>query len=112
MNKISFADIGAVTATFMADGAVKGGQVVKITDSGKVGPCADNEKFCGVALNPRLGAAAVQVKGFVEVPCSGSITPGWAVLAADGKGGVKAASAGVTVLVVSAQTDGTAVLCL
>lgn len=112
MNKISFADIGAVTATFMTAGEVKGGQVVKLTANGKVGPCSDNDKFCGVALNPRLGAAAVQVKGFIEVPCSGSITPGWATLAANGKGGVKTASAGVNVLVVSAQPDGTAVLCL
>ena len=68
MNKISFADIGAVTATFMTQGEVKGGQVVKLTANGKVGPCLDNDKFCGVALTPRLGAAAVQVKGFIEVP--------------------------------------------
>ena len=112
MNKISFADIGAVTATFMAEEQVQGGQVVKLTGSGKVGPCADNDKFCGVALTPRLGAAAVQVKGFVEVPCTGSLTPGWAALAADGKGGVKVSPSGVNVLVVSAQSDGTAVLCL
>ena len=112
MNKISFADIGAVTATFMTEGEVQGGQVVKLTGNGKVGPCLDNDKFCGAALTPRLGAAAVQVKGFVEVPCSGSITPGWAVLAADGRGGVKTAPSGVNVLVVSAEPDGTAVLCL
>ena len=112
MNKISFADIGAVTATFLTESGEQGGQVVKVTGNGRVGPCLDNEKFCGVALKPRLGAAAVQVRGFVEVPCTGGLTPGWATLAADGKGGVKTAPSGVEVLVVSAREDGTAVLCL
>ena len=72
-----------------------------------------------MALEPRKGHAAVQVKGFVTVSCTGSLTPGWAVLCADGKGGVQAAAAGsddgepvgVEALVISADT-GSAVLCL
>lgn len=112
MSKFSFEDIGAVTATFAADQGVEGGQVVKVTANSTVGACADGDDFCGVALEPRKGAAAVQVKGFVTVSCTGSLTLGWTALAADGKGGVKAAtSGGVTTLVVSAS-GGSAVICL
>ena len=112
MSKFSFEDIGAVTATFAADQGVEGGQVVKVTANSTVGACADGDDFCGVALEPRKGAAAVQVKGFVTVSCTGSLTLGWTTLAADGKGGVKAAtSGGVTALVVSAS-GGSAVICL
>lgn len=112
MSKFSFEDIGAVTATFAADQGVEGGQVVKVTANSTVGACADGDDFCGVALEPRKGAAAVQVKGFVTVSCTGDLTLGWTALAADGKGGVKAAtSGGVTALVVSAS-GGSAVICL
>ena len=119
MSDFSFEDIGAVVATFQVSGEVRGSQVVKVSASRTVAPCSAGDKFCGVALEPRAGGAAVQVKGFVTVTCTGTLTPGWAVLAADGKGGVQAAAAGsddadpvgVEVLVVSADT-GSAVLCL
>ena len=88
MSKISFEDIGAVTATFAAGEGVEGGQVVKVTGNGTVGPCAAGDAFCGVALEPRKGAAAVQVKGFVTVSCTGDLALGWTALAADGQGGV------------------------
>ena len=119
MSKFSFEDIGAVVATFACGEGVAGGKVVKLTGNGTVGLCSAKDKFCGVAMEPRKGGAAVQVKGFVTVSCTGTLTPGWAVLEADGKGGVQAAAAGadgaapagVTALVVSAGT-GSAVLCL
>ena len=119
MNEFSFEDIGAVVATFQVSGEVKRGQVVKVSASRTVAPCSAGDRFCGVALEPRAGGAAVQVKGFVTVSCTGTLTPGWAVLAADGKGGVQTAAAGsddadpvgVEALVVSADT-GSAVLCL
>lgn len=112
MSKISFEDIGAVTATFAVGEGVGGGQVVKMTAGGTVGPCTEGDAFCGVALEPRKGAAAVQVKGFVTVSCTGDLTLGWVNLVADGKGGVKAvASGGVNALVVSTGAD-SAVVCL
>ena len=102
MNKVSFEEIGAVAATFFAQKEVKAGQVVKMTGNGQVGPCSAGDKFCGVAMEPRKGGAAVQVKGFVTVSCTGSLTPGWAVLEADGSGGVQtAAEGGQTMLVVA-----------
>ena len=85
MNKVSFEEIGAVAATFFAQKEVKAGQVVKMTGNGQVGPCSAGDKFCGVAMEPRKGGAAVQVKGFVTVSTTGTLTPGWAVLAADGQ---------------------------
>ena len=112
MSKISFEDIGAVVATFAAGEDVVGGQVVKVTGEGTVGPCGDGEAFCGMAFQPRKGMAAVHVKGFLTVSTTGTLTLGWVDLAADGKGGVKkASSGGVTALVVSTSDTG-AVICL
>ena len=87
MSKISFEDIGAVVATCEVEEGVTGGQVVKMTANHKVGPCADGDKFCGVALTPNGIITGVQFKGFVTVNCTGSLTVGWATLAADGNGG-------------------------
>ncbi len=129
MSKISFDGIGAVVATFAAGEGVKGGQVVKVSGNGAVAPCSAGDRFCGVALEPRAGAAGVQVAGFVEVTYTGSLNVGRVWLAADGQGGVKAAEnapvepeeggeviipapAGVSALVVSVESDGTAVLLL
>ena len=112
MSKFSFEDIGAVVATFAAGSGVKGGQVVKVTENGTVDACSDGEAFCGVAMEPRKGGAAVQVKGFVTVPYTGELTLGWATLAANGSGGVKANATGVQALVVSVDGVDTAVVCL
>ena len=113
MSKISFEDIGSVVATFLADSGVKGGQVVKLTGNGQVGPCSAGDAFCGVSLEPRAGLAAVQVKGFVTVKTADTLTVGWAELAGDGDGGVKTAeTGGVAALVADVKDDGTAVICL
>ena len=123
MSNCSFDGIGAVVATFTADSGVKGGQVVKLTGNGQVGPCTAGDKFCGVALEPRAGIAGVQVRGFATVAGTG-LPLGQAVLVADGTGGVKSAAAdadddaavgateGVLATVVSVNEDGSAVICL
>ena len=113
MNQVSFEEIGAVTATFLAKEDVVPGQVVKITDDGQVGACSDNDAFCGLALSNRKGFAGVQVKGFLTLPISGSVSLGQVILAADGTGNVTRAEAGVTALVVSVDDAAhTAVVCL
>ncbi len=108
-----------MTATFAAGDGVTGGQVVKLTGDSAVAPCAAGDRFCGLAMTPRRGGAAVQVKGFMEVGRTGALDLGWAELVADGSGGVRAAASGgsesgVTALVVSvsAGIDGSAVICL
>nr|DAG06720.1 MAG TPA: capsid fiber protein [Caudoviricetes sp.] len=112
MSKLSFDGIGAVVATFEADEGVKGGQVVKLTGNNKVGPCSAGDAFCGVALEPRAGFVAVQVRGFVTVSGTQSLSAGQTALVADGKGSVKIGSGGEKILVASVEADGTAVLCL
>lgn len=114
MGKVSFEDIGGVVATFAAqEGMSQQAQVVKITANGEVGPCADGESFCGVALAGAEQFAAVQVKGFVEVAAAGEIGLGWVKLAADGNGGVKTADTGHEYLVVKYDSAAAfAVVCL
>lgn len=51
---VSFHGIGQVTATFLGSGVAEG-QVVRLTGSGSVGPCAEGSDFCGVALCCRDG---------------------------------------------------------
>lgn len=56
MSKVSFEDIGMVTATFAAREDMKPGQVVKITGNGEVGACTDGDAFCGLPC--RCGAGS------------------------------------------------------
>ena len=108
MKKVSFEEIGAVAATFLAGENAKKGQVVNLSAADTVDGCSANGNFCGLALDVTGdGVASVQVSGFAQVPCSDSgVAPGWVALTADGTGGVKkAASGGREYLVVSTDTD-------
>lgn len=108
MKKVSFEEIGAVLATFLAGDNAKKGQMVNLSAADTVDGCSADGKFCGLALDVTGdGVASVQVSGFAQVPCSDSgVTPGWVALAADGTGGVKkAAGEGREYLVVSADAD-------
>lgn len=105
MNKVSFDGIGEVVATFFAGETVTPGQVVKVDGDSTVAGCADGEAFVGLALSNECGCAGVQVKGFMTLPYSGAApTVGAAVLAADGKGGVKTAGSGVACTVASVDS--------
>lgn len=114
MSKVSFEDIGTVIATFAAQDGVKPGQMVKITANGEVGACSANDAFAGQAQSVRGGFAGVQVRGFFTVSTTGTVSLGRVSLAADGSGGVQAASTGgVPALVVSVDSAAkTAVICL
>lgn len=113
MSKISFEGIGEVVATFLCEEGVEAGQVVQVKESGKVGTCAGDDGFCGVALSVEDGYAAVQIGGLVKVAASEDVTAGWCRLLANGTGGVKKDSAtspnGRDFLVVSKETDGAVV---
>ena len=106
--QVSYEEIGAVTATFIAQSGVEDGMAVKLAGDSTVCPCTAGERFCGVALAPVGGFAAVQVGGFARVKYSGTgVAPGWVSLTADGSGGVKQAGSGDGArdyLVVSADT--------
>ena len=104
---VSFEGVGQVCATFLGGGLTEG-QVVKMTGNGTVGSCGAGDAFCGVALCCKEDACTVQVGGFVSVGYSGTApVVGWQTLAADGKGGVKAAS-GSGVRCLTADVDTTA----
>ena len=107
MMSVSFEGVGQVCATFLS-GRLTEGQVVKLSGGGTVDGCAVDDEFCGVALCCKDDACTVQVRGFVTLGYSGTAPGvGWKALAADGKGGVKAAtSGGVKCLV--ADVDSTA----
>lgn len=126
--KVSFEEIGCVTATFLAGEGVKKGMAVNVAAEATVNVCTEGSPFCGVVLDTAAdGVASVQVGGFATLPVSGEgVAPGWVELTADGLGGVKAvtvqesqsetkstAEAGRTLLVVSCdETAGTAVVLL
>ena len=103
---VSFRGIGQVCATFLGSGTE--GKVVKVSGASTVAPCSAGDDFCGVAVCVKDGACAVQVAGFVTVPYSGETAPsvGYAMLSADGDGGVTTAeaNAGREFLVVDVDT--------
>ena len=107
--KSSFEGIGQWAATFSCGSDVAEGQVVKISENGKVAACSADEAFAGVVMAVgRDGAAcSVALGGIVAATYSGSDPAlGWTGLAADGTGGVKASEAGREYLVM--EVDSTA----
>lgn len=97
---VSFEGIGHMSVTFHTD-IRQAGQVCKMGDQAKVTACADGDAFCGVVESVRGDAAGVQIHGFAQVRYSGTAPKvGYAVLAANGQGGVKTHTAGRTCLVV------------
>lgn len=111
--KVSFNGIGEKLVTFINDGA-EAGQVVKVSGAGTVAPCAEGERFEGLALFTEGGYAGVRLGGFVTAAYSGT-APGYgrATLAADGSGGVKVSETGASYLVVDKDTAaGTVTFCL
>ena len=108
--KLSYEGIGQWAATFACDQAVEG-EMVKISDNDKVGPCAAGDAFCGMVLSVSGGgdACTVALGGMVTAGYTAATTddvpaPGWGILAGDGSGGVKTASAGRSYLVVDVDT--------
>lgn len=106
--KYSFEGIGQWAATF-GYGGVAEGELVKVSDNGMVGKCADGDGFCGMVIS--MGhdgeACAVALGGMVTAAYTGSAPAlGWTGLASNGNGGVKTASGGQSYLVVDVDTDG------
>lgn len=87
--KVSFEEIGYMSATFAAERG-EAGQVCKMAGNGRVAPCADGDAFIGVLEGIRRGCAGVQIHGFVKVSYTGSApSAGYIKLVANGNGGVK-----------------------
>ena len=94
--KTAFQEIGQVCVTMAHTGEVLD-KPCKLSASGMVAPSGDGDGFCGVAISQRGGYAGVVLRGFVTLPCSGTVPGvGKASLLADGKGGVRAPGTGET----------------
>ena len=82
-------------ATFEAGEGTAAGAPVKMTGNGTVGPCAEGDDFCGIALNVRGGFAAVRLTGYGRLPFSGDAPQvGFRQLSASAAGGVQTAASG------------------
>ena len=103
---ISLTGFAEQTVTLKMDGEGAKGSPVTLSASLTATPCAAGDPFVGVLSNaPRGGFAGVQVGGFVKASYTGTApTPGYAVLAADGNGGVQAASSGQARLILEVDT--------
>lgn len=113
MKKLGYEGIGEVVVTVGMTKEVEKGMPVCLEDSGMVRPCAGGEVFCGIAHSRRGEYGGMQVKGFSALPFSGALSVGWAMLAADGEGGVCQAENGLKVLVMEVDEDACeAVICL
>lgn len=101
--KVSFNGFGENVLTFETQGTITAPEPVMVTADGKVG--AANGVFCGICTAVRNGYAAVQLKGYVTVPYSGTApTVGYAKLkATDGKAVVDATN-GREYLVIDVDT--------
>lgn len=105
MNKFSFEGIGQEVVTFMADENAENGCPVKVSENMKVSPCADGNVFAGIAISGDDGAKAVVIRGYVTAAYTGTAPAlGYVTLAANGAGGVKAASGGRPVIVCEVDT--------
>lgn len=101
---INFNGFGENVLTFnAASGLTSAGVPVKMTGDGEVGPCSNNDVFCGVCVNVRDGYAAVQLSGFVVLPAAAKITAGYQKVAVNSAGKVAANENGREVLVLSSS---------
>lgn len=81
------------------------GTPVSMSDSATCSAAADGDKFVGVLVNSRAGVGAVQVKGYANMPYSGTdLTLGIQGIAADGEGKIKASAEGRIVTVIGVDT--------
>lgn len=109
--KVSFEGMGEQVVTFEAvtsgSGAVQAGKPVVMTANGQVGAAPEaGAAPVGVALSVRGGYAAVQVAGYVTLPCDSSLAVGCQNIALDADGNVTAAVSGGRGAIVTDVADG------
>ena len=103
---ISLNGFAEESITLKMAGTAAKGTPVSISASLTAAPSQADGVFAGLlTASPKGGYAGVQVKGFVKTPYSGAAPVlGYTALAADGNGGVKAASSGPLRLVLELDT--------
>ena len=97
---ISFKGFDQKILTFKVASAIDAGTPVKISANSTVAKAGANAAFVGIVSSSSDDAAGVIMGGYVELPYSGDSAP----VAADGNGGITAASTGRTVTVLTVDT--------
>ena len=94
---VAFNGMENQVVTFQA-GTAETGKPVAMEANNRVKGAPSGIAPVGILLNKRSGHGAVQIKGYVQVPYSGSAAPdlGWTSLVADGSGGMRLAASGET----------------
>ena len=105
---VSFGGLGEEFATFETYGTISAGMPVKMYGNGKVQACADGERFIGIAVDAAEdGCASVQMKGYAELPYSGTAPAvGIVKIAAAAGSKVKVNDAGGEYIAVTVDTVG------
>ena len=102
--KVSFEGIGETVVTLHSAGNTAG-MCVKLSANKTAAACAAGERIAGLSLADKGGFACVQLGGAVTVPYTGTAPAvGFAILTADGNGGVKTAETGDSYVVVDKDT--------
>ncbi len=102
---ISFQAVGHEFLTFGCTATDKEGYPCKMSANGTVTAGASGDAFMGILGAVRDGSARVLFRGYYEIAYSGTAPSlGYAILAADGDGGVKAATTGHEYLVMNVDT--------
>ena len=94
---VAFNGIDNQVVTFQADTG-EAGDSMAMEDNNKVTKAPSGAAPVGVLVGKRSGHGAVQIRGYVQVPYSGSAAPslGWNRLVANGSGGMRLAASGET----------------
>lgn len=99
---ISLDSFHSQKATFLADSLTKVGCPVTMKENLKVTSAATGGAFCGFCTDIRDGYATVRISGYCTAKYSGTAPAvGYALLAADGEGGVKTVTTGGRSLLVT-----------
>ncbi len=102
---ISMQGLGAEYLTAKAGSSVTEGYPCSFSANDTVADSAEDADFCGVITGKRDGLVTVQYQGFVTLPYSSTApSVGYAILAADGEGGVATAVSGRSYLVTHVDT--------
>lgn len=106
MKTISYEAIGNVTATFFCEEEIKEGSAVELVGAQTVQVCREGKVVCGVSGKCHEDVVAVQMRGFAEVPFSGTLGAGSCNVVGDGLGGIKDGEGkGTPVMVISINKE-------
>ena len=102
--RVAFNGTQEIVLSFEA-GTVTNHYPVVMSQNNEVSNASDGDKAIGIALFSSNGIASVQMKGYIELPYTGTTpTLGFNSFLADGTGGIKSDPSGIPYLVVNLDT--------